>query len=118
MVAFRFPFLTLDMVTGAVWAKKAWGDYRSWDPKETWSLITRFAYLVYLHTPLILPKMNINKSKTSVILAFWLLISFGIVNFTFAGLNHRLPMTAANTFTDLNSFAKEVHFQSVSVTLL
>lgn len=63
IVAFGFPFLTLGMVTGAVWAKKAWGDYWSWDPKETWSLITWLAYLVYLHTPLVLPKMNINKSR-------------------------------------------------------
>jgi cytochrome c-type biogenesis protein CcsB len=93
IVAFGFPFLTLGMVTGAVWAKKAWGDYWSWDPKETWSLITWLAYLVYLHTPLILPKMNVNKSKASVILAFWLLISFGIVNFTFVGLNY-LPSAA------------------------
>ena len=53
IVAFGFPFLTLGMITGAVWAKKAWGDYWSWDPKETWSLITWLAYLVYLHTPLV-----------------------------------------------------------------
>lgn len=90
IVAFGFPFLTLGMVTGAVWAKKAWGDYWSWDPKETWSLITWLAYLVYLHTPLVLPKMNINKSKASVMLAIWLLIAFGIVNFTFMGLS-KLP---------------------------
>ncbi len=93
LVAFGFPFLTLGMVTGAVWAKKAWGDYWSWDPKETWSLITWLAYLAYLHTPLILPKMNINKSKAAVLLAFWLLICFGIVNFTFVGLNY-LPSAA------------------------
>ncbi|OOP57522.1 MAG: c-type cytochrome biogenesis protein CcsB [Candidatus Brocadia carolinensis] len=93
IVAFGFPFLTLGMVTGAVWAKKAWGDYWSWDPKETWSLITWLAYLVYLHTPLILPKMNVNKSKASVILACWLLFAFGIVNFTFVGLNY-LPSAA------------------------
>ncbi|TLD43062.1 MAG: Cytochrome c-type biogenesis protein CcsA/ResC [Candidatus Jettenia ecosi] len=88
IVAFGFPFLTLGLVTGAVWAKKAWGDYWSWDPKETWSLITWLAYLVYLHTPLVLPKMNINKSKAAVMLAIWLLISFGIVNFTFVGMNY------------------------------
>ncbi|MBE7445223.1 MAG: c-type cytochrome biogenesis protein CcsB [Planctomycetia bacterium] len=93
IVAFGFPFLTLGMVTGAVWAKKAWGDYWSWDPKETWSLITWLAYLVYLHSPLVLPKMNISKSKASVILAFWLLFAFGIVNFTFVGLNY-LPSAA------------------------
>src|SRR3990170_3950678 len=81
IVAFGFPFLTLGMITGAVWAKK------------TWSLITWLAYLVYLHTPLVLPKMNINKSKAAVILAIWLLVSFGIVNFTFMGLNY-LPSAA------------------------
>lgn len=88
IVAFGFPFLTLGMITGAVWAKKAWGDYWSWDPKETWSLITWLAYLVYLHTPLVLPKMNVSKSKMSVILACWLLFAFGVVNFTFMGLNY------------------------------
>ena len=88
IVAFGFPFLTLGMITGAVWAKKAWGDYWSWDPKETWSLITWLAYLVYLHAPLMLPKMSISRSKASVILAIWLLVSFGIVNFTFMGLNY------------------------------
>lgn len=93
IVAFGFPFLTLGMVTGAVWAKKAWGDYWSWDPKETWSLITWLAYLVYLHTPLVLPKMKISKAKASVVLAIWLLISFGIVNFTFMGLSY-LPSAA------------------------
>ena len=88
IVAFGFPFLTLGMITGAVWAKKAWGDYWSWDPKETWSLITWLAYLVYLHTPLVLPKMNINKSKASVMLSIWLLVAFVIVNFTFIGMNY------------------------------
>ncbi|HHT9109825.1 MAG TPA: c-type cytochrome biogenesis protein CcsB [Candidatus Brocadiaceae bacterium] len=88
IVAFGFPFLTLGMITGAVWAKKAWGDYWSWDPKETWSLITWLAYLVYLHTPLVLPKMSINKSKASVMLSIWLLVAFGIVNFTFMGLSY------------------------------
>lgn len=88
IVAFGFPFLTLGMVTGAVWAKKAWGDYWSWDPKETWSLITWLAYLAYLHTPLVLPKMKVSKSKMAVILSFWLLVCFGIVNFTFVGLNY------------------------------
>ncbi|MFN3467539.1 MAG: cytochrome c biogenesis protein CcsA, partial [Candidatus Brocadiales bacterium] len=53
IVAFGFPFLTLGLVTGAVWANKAWGTYWSWDPKETWSLITWLIYLGYLHMPLV-----------------------------------------------------------------
>lgn len=44
-----FGFLALGMLTGALWAKEAWGHYWSWDPKETWAFITGAAYLVYIH---------------------------------------------------------------------
>ncbi len=52
MIAFGFLFLTLGIISGAVWANSAWGTYWSWDPKETWSLITWFIYAIYLHTRL------------------------------------------------------------------
>lgn len=42
-------FLTFGMLTGALWAKAAWGHYWSWDPKETWAALTWFAYLLHLH---------------------------------------------------------------------
>lgn len=48
-VAVGFPLLTLGILTGAAWANYAWGTYWSWDPKETWSLITWFIYAAYLH---------------------------------------------------------------------
>ena len=49
-VAWGFIFFTLGaLILGAVWANKAWGTYWSWDPKETWSLITWFVYAAYLH---------------------------------------------------------------------
>ncbi len=44
-----FPFMTFGMLSGALWAEEAWGVYWSWDPKETWSLITWTLYLVYFH---------------------------------------------------------------------
>jgi cytochrome c-type biogenesis protein CcsB len=44
-----FLLFTLGIVTGAVWANYAWGTYWSWDPKETWSLITWFVYAAFLH---------------------------------------------------------------------
>jgi ABC-type transport system involved in cytochrome c biogenesis permease subunit len=44
-----FPFMTFGMLSGALWAEEAWGRYWSWDPKETWSLITWTLYLGYLH---------------------------------------------------------------------
>ncbi len=49
-IAWGFIFFTMGaLVLGAVWANKAWGSYWSWDPKETWSLITWFIYAAYLH---------------------------------------------------------------------
>ncbi len=45
-----FCFLTLGILSGAVWANETWGSYWSWDPKETWALITWLIFAVYLHT--------------------------------------------------------------------
>lgn len=53
MVSLGFPMLTLGVVTGALWAQSAWGNYWSWDPKETWSLITWIVYAVYLHVRIV-----------------------------------------------------------------
>lgn len=49
VVRLGFAFLVLGLITGAVWAKQAWGDYWAWDPKETWAFITVSAYLAYIH---------------------------------------------------------------------
>jgi cytochrome c-type biogenesis protein CcsB len=48
-LTFGWPLFTLGMITGSIWANSAWGTYWSWDPKETWSLITWAIYLVLLH---------------------------------------------------------------------
>ncbi|HMK42504.1 MAG TPA: c-type cytochrome biogenesis protein CcsB [Dissulfurispiraceae bacterium] len=49
-IAIGFPVFTLGgLIFGAIWADQAWGKYWSWDPKETWSLITWFVYAFYLH---------------------------------------------------------------------
>ena len=44
-----FPFLTIGIISGGVWANEAWGSYWSWDPKETWALITWLVFATYLH---------------------------------------------------------------------
>jgi len=49
LVYFGFPFLTMGMIFGALWAKVAWGHYWSWDPKETWAFLTWAMYLAYIH---------------------------------------------------------------------
>ncbi len=80
---FGVVVLTLGLVMGAVWAKFAWGDYWTWDPKENWSLITWLAYMVYLH----LARMPRWQGRRSA----WLVVaSFGAVMFTWLGM-HLLP---------------------------
>lgn len=49
-IGLGFPFLTLGIISGAIWANQAWGSYWSWDPKETWALIAWIVFAVYLHT--------------------------------------------------------------------
>ena len=89
-VTIGFPFLTVGLITGAIWAKSAWGTYWGWDPKETWSLISWLAYLAYLHLPMILPKTKIKKNFAPILLSIVLLVAFPIVLFTFMFI-HTLP---------------------------
>lgn len=49
-IGIGFPLLTVGILSGAVWANEAWGSYWSWDPKETWALVTWLIFAVYLHT--------------------------------------------------------------------
>ena len=52
IIGLGFPLLTSGIISGAVWANEAWGSYWSWDPKETWALITWLIFAIYLHTRL------------------------------------------------------------------
>jgi len=79
-----FLFLTLGIITGAVWANSAWGSYWSWDPKETWSLITWFIYAAYLHARFLIGW----RGKKA---AYLTIIGFGCIIFTFFGVNLLLP---------------------------
>ena len=79
-----FPFLTLGIITGAVWANYAWGSYWSWDPKETWSLITWLVYAGILHGRL---TVGWRGRRAAV----FCIIGFGCVLFTFLGVNLLLP---------------------------
>jgi cytochrome c-type biogenesis protein CcsB len=84
IIGLGMPFLTLCIVTGAFWAEKAWGSYWSWDPKETWSLITWLIYAGYLHVRLI----GNWRGKKAIYLA---IAGFLAVIFTFLGVNLLLP---------------------------
>ncbi|MEA5569451.1 c-type cytochrome biogenesis protein CcsB [Calothrix sp. UHCC 0171] len=50
IIGLGFPLLTIGIIAGAVWANEAWGSYWSWDPKETWALITWLVFTAYLHS--------------------------------------------------------------------
>ena len=79
-ITLGFIFLTLGIATGSVWAHYAWGSYWSWDPKETWSLITWLSYAVMLHTRLVRGW----RGKRMAIMA---IVGFACVLFTYLGVN-------------------------------
>ncbi|AOY77472.1 c-type cytochrome biogenesis protein CcsB [Clostridium formicaceticum] len=82
--ALGFLFLTLVIVTGAIWAEQAWGRYWAWDPKETWSFITWIIYSVYLH-------LRLTKRWRGKKAALFSIIGFICVLFTYIGVNTLLP---------------------------
>lgn len=83
MVVFGFLFLTIGIITGAVWANSAWGKYWSWDPKETWSLITWLVYAVFLH-------LRMMRGWSGKKLAWVSIVGFLAVLFTYFGVNYVL----------------------------
>jgi len=85
-VLIGFPFMTLVIVLGALWADVAWGRYWSWDPKEIASLVTWLIYAAYLHTR-ILKGWHGKKSDLLLILGFVAVIFTFFGNYIFSGLH-------------------------------
>ena len=83
-VALGLLFLTFTILTGAIWAERAWGSYWSWDPKETWSLVTWIIYAIYLH-------LRIRRGYEGKAAAIFAAIGFVCVMFTYIGVNTFLP---------------------------
>lgn len=80
-IAVGFPVFTLGgLIFGAVWADQAWGRYWSWDPKETWSLITWFVYAFYIHARLL-------RGWRGVKISIVALVGFISTIFTYLGVN-------------------------------
>ena len=79
-VVVGFILLTAGIVTGAIWANSAWGTYWSWDPKETWSLITWLVYAALLHS-------RFMRGWRGRRVATFSLIGFACVLFTYFGVN-------------------------------
>lgn len=82
--ALGMMFLTVTIGIGGIWAENAWGSYWSWDPKETWALVTWVIYLVYLH-------LRIRKGWNGKAAAIFCAVGFVCVLFTYIGVNTLLP---------------------------
>jgi cytochrome c-type biogenesis protein CcsB len=83
MIVFGFLWLSLGIITGSIWANSAWGTYWSWDPKETWSLITWLVYAALLHARTMQGWRGSRVAWLSV-------LGFGCVLFTYFGVNFLL----------------------------
>jgi ABC-type transport system involved in cytochrome c biogenesis permease subunit len=84
VVLFGFAALSVSVALGAVWAEQAWGSYWTWDPKETWALVTWIVYAIYLH---------IGRRRILSDQALYIMVCAGfiLVLFTFFGVNFLLP---------------------------
>jgi cytochrome c-type biogenesis protein CcsB len=80
LIIFGFLFLSVGIISGAVWANSAWGRYWGWDPKETWSLITWFVYATLLHAKMM-------RGWQGRRIAFLSIVGFAAVIFTYFGVN-------------------------------
>ena len=83
-ICIAFPLLTGMIAAGAYWANRTWGSYWSWDPKETWAAITWLVYAGYLH-------MRITRGWRGRRAAYFAILGFGVVIFTFLGVTYLLP---------------------------
>jgi ABC-type transport system involved in cytochrome c biogenesis permease subunit len=83
-ICIAFPLLTLMIAAGAYWANRAWGSYWNWDPKETWAAITWLVYAGYLH-------MRITRGMRGRVAAYFAVLGFAVVMFTFFGVTYLLP---------------------------
>ena len=93
MVCVGFPLLTLGLILGSYWGKKAWGDYWGWDPKELWSLASWLVYVGYLHFRYMFgkkhPRMN----------SFWAITGMVVIIITLLWVN------LSRLFLGLHSYA-------------
>jgi cytochrome c-type biogenesis protein CcsB len=84
-IRFGFLFLGVGIITGAVWANEAWGTYWSWDPKETWSLITWIIYAIIIHFKYVSGRFGVK--DLHLFTAAGSVVGFLAVIFTYFGVN-------------------------------
>ena len=84
LISLGFLLLTVVILSGAIWAEQAWSAFWTWDPKETWALITWILYSIYLH-------LRMRKKLSGKVMAWFVVIAVPVVLFTFVGVNTLLP---------------------------
>nr|YP_010587017.1 cytochrome c biogenesis protein [Amsonia elliptica]UZZ45938.1 cytochrome c biogenesis protein [Amsonia elliptica] len=80
VISLGFLFLTIGILSGAVWANEAWGSYWNWDPKETWAFITWIVFAIYLHTR---TNRNLQGANSAIVAS----IGFLIIWICYFGVN-------------------------------
>nr|YP_009409942.1 cytochrome c biogenesis protein [Cressa cretica]ASJ65105.1 cytochrome c biogenesis protein [Cressa cretica] len=85
IISLGFLFLTIGILSGAVWANEAWGSYWSWDPKETWAFITWIVFAIYLHarTNKKFAEKNLQSTNSAIVAS----IGFLIIWICYFGVN-------------------------------
>nr|YP_010122238.1 cytochrome c biogenesis protein [Ilex rotunda]YP_010970472.1 cytochrome c biogenesis protein Ycf5 [Ilex polypyrena]QQW48721.1 CcsA [Ilex rotunda]QRF93122.1 cytochrome c biogenesis protein [Ilex rotunda]UDP54447.1 cytochrome c heme attachment protein [Ilex rotunda]WNR51342.1 cytochrome c biogenesis protein Ycf5 [Ilex polypyrena]WNR52368.1 cytochrome c biogenesis protein Ycf5 [Ilex rotunda] len=80
VISLGFIFLTIGILSGAVWANEAWGSYWNWDPKETWAFVTWIVFAIYLHTR---TNKNLQDTNSAIVAS----IGFLIIWICYFGVN-------------------------------
>ena len=88
LVYIGVAFLTFGMLSGAIWAKSAWGHFWNWDPKETWALITWLSYLIYIH-------LRLYRKGSVRLWCILLIFAFACLQMCWWGINY-LPSAAGS----------------------
>jgi cytochrome c-type biogenesis protein CcsB len=113
-VAVGFPFQTLLLITGAIWAQEAWTKAWSWDPKEVWALVTWLTYAAYLH-------VRVQRGVRGATMAWLSLIGFAVVLITYLGVNYMVQwfgLTSMHTYSTDNGQPNSIGVAGLGVVLL
>jgi len=113
-VAVGFPFLTLVLITGAIWAQEAWTKAWSWDPKEVWALVTWLTYAAYLH-------VRVQRGVRGATMAWLSIIGFVVVLITFVGVNYMVQwfgLSSMHTYSTDNGTPPGIGVMGLGLVLL
>jgi cytochrome c-type biogenesis protein CcsB len=113
-VAVGFPFLTLVLITGAIWAQEAWTKAWSWDPKEVWALVTWLTYAAYLH-------VRVQRGVRGSTMAWLSIIGFVVVLITFVGVNYMVQwfgLSSMHTYSTDNGTPPGIGVMGLGLVLL